>query len=370
MKPAMVDVQSRTDGRCLEEAPAPTRARMIPCPARFRRCPLAALALLAGCVGFRTPLDDAGAPRGDAADMGVAFCGSTLTIDTRPVPADVLIVLDRSESMIWSLTANATCAAGAAGCTTRAEAVVSAIGDVVTENPDIRWGLQLFPATSVGTCSVSATPQVGISASSAAAIKAELAAFTTSLSTPTAATLTAAVAYLKTVGDHANKAILLATDGLPNCPAGGDWATDDMTGATRAATAAKQAGFPVYVVGIGPSVSNLNTLAVAGGTGSYYPATSITTLNTALRTIAKVVTTTCRLEANTLPPDKDLVTVYVDKTLVSQDESNGWIFDPTDPTSATIVLTGDYCQSVLAGATAEVQIDFGCPDASSSEAGP
>jgi hypothetical protein len=344
------------------------RSRILPFRACFRRGPLVALALLAGCVGYRTPLDDAGPPRGDAADMGVAICGSTMTIDTRPVPADVLIVLDRSESMTWSLAANSSCAAGARSCTTRAEAVVSAIGDVVTNNPDIRWGLQLFPASSASMCSVAAMPQVGISASSAAAIKAQLAAFTTSLSTPTAATLNAAVAYLKTVTDRSNKAILLATDGLPNCAAGSDWATDDMPGATSAAAAAKKAGFPVYVVGIGPSISNLNDLAVTGGTGSYYPATSTTSLDAALQTIAEVVTSTCTLQANTLPPDKDLVTVYVDQSLVPQDEANGWTFAPTDPSYSTIVLTGDYCQKLLAGATAEVQIDFGCPDA--SEAGP
>ena len=335
---------------------------MVRFPARFRLSPIAALALVAGCVGFRTPLDDAGQPMGDAADMGVAFCGSTLTIDTRPVPADVLIALDRSESMLWSLGANRSCAAGATDCTTRADGVVSAIGAVVTDNPDLRWGLQLFPAPGGGSCGVSATPQVRISANAADAIRAQLAAFTTNLSTPTTATINAAVAYLKTVNDGANKAILLATDGLPNCAAGRDWATDDMTGATQAAAAAKQAGFPLYVVGLGPSVGNLNNLAVAGGTGSYYPATSTAALNTALRTIAKVVTMTCRLQANTLPPDKDRVSVYVDRGLVPQDEANGWTFDPTDPAYSTIVLTGDYCQQVLAGATAEVQINFGCSD--------
>jgi hypothetical protein len=213
-------------------------------------------------------------------------------------------------------------------------------------------------------CSVAATPQVRISASSADAIKAQLAAFTTSLSTPTTATLDAAVAYLKTVSDRANKAILLATDGQPNCAAGRDWSTDDLTGATRAAAAARQAGFPVYVVGIGPSVSNLNELAVAGGTGSYYPATSTNALNTALETIARVVTTTCSIRANTLPPDKELVTVYIDGSLAAQDVTNGWMFDPADPSYSTIVLTGDYCQKVLAGATAEVRINFGCSDAS------
>jgi hypothetical protein len=143
-----------------------------------------------------------------------------------------------------------------------------------------------------------------------------------------------------------------------------------MTDTTAAVATAKKAGFPVYVVGIGPSVGNLNSLAEAGGTGSYYPATSTDALDTALAKIAKVATSTCVLKANTLPPDKDLVTVYVDAKLVAQDGSNGWTFDPSDPTDSTIVLTGTYCESVLAGATAEVQIAFGCPVATAGDAAP
>jgi hypothetical protein len=330
------------------------------------------MALLAGCIGMRTPLDDAAIPipRGEATDSTVASCGSTVNIDTRPVQTDILIVLDRSDSMIWSLTSNSNCAAGATGCTTRAAAVVSALSTVVTDHSDIRWGLELFPTTSGGMCSVPSAPEVAISSNSTAAIESKLAAFSMAYSTPTAPAIDVAVAYLKTVKDANNKVILLATDGLPTCGGGGDWTTDGMTATTAAVATAKNAGFLVYVVGIGPSVGNLNSLAEAGGTGSYYPATSTDALDTALAKIAKVATSTCVFKANTLPPDKDLVTVYVDAKLVAQDGSNGWAFDPSDPTYSTIVLTGAYCQNVLAGATAEIQITFGCPDATASDASP
>jgi hypothetical protein len=330
-----------------------------------------ALALVAfGCIGMRTPLDDAAMPTSDGSDSAEVACGSTMTIDTTPAQADILVLLDRSESMIWSLTADSNCAAGATNCSSRLAAVVPAVDSIVNSNPDIHWGLELFPAPNASTCGVSSTPQVGISSNSASAIRSQLASLTTSLSTPTASAIGVATAYLKKLNDAGNKAILLATDGLPNCASGQNWSIDDMTGATNAAAAAKKAGFPVYVVGIGPSVGNLNSLAQAGGSGSYYPAASTTALNAALQSIAKVVSLTCTFKANTIPPDKDLASVYVDRNLVVKDDINGWMFDPADSTYSTIVLTGTYCQNMLAGITSQVQIVFGCPEASSPDVMP
>jgi hypothetical protein len=288
-------------------------------------------------------------------------CGSTTT-DTTRAQADVLIVLDRTSSMISSLSSNNNCAANDPTCTSRMTAVVAGVGQVVTNNPGIHWGLELFTTPGGGQCVVSPTPQVAISADSSAAIKTVLASITNEQSTPTALALTVATNYLKTVNDGNSKAILLATDGEPNCGTGGGTSGSDLAGATVAAKAAYGAGFPVYVIGIGPSVSNLNALAQAGGTGSYYPATSTTDLTSALSSIAKVVSATCTFKANATPPDKNLVYVYVDKALVAKSDSNGWVFDSADPTSATVVLTGTYCQNMLSGVTSRVQIVFGCPN--------
>jgi hypothetical protein len=293
---------------------------------------------------------------------GDTTCGTT-TRDTTQAPADILIVLDRSESMTNSLTDDKTCTSST--CTTRLAAVVPAVQAVVTNNPGIHWGLELFSSPGGNSCSVSSTPQVPISADSSAAINAQLAALTTQTSTPTRLAITAATAYLNMVADGNNKAILLASDGLPNCASGAGSSssgTDDLSGTKVAVKAAKDAGFPVYVIGIGPttSVSNLNQLAVEGGTGSYYPATSTTELNAALTKIAKAVTT-CTFKSDTVPQDSNLVYVYVDKNLADKSDSNGWKFDPTDSTNSTIVLTGSTCTDLMDGKTSQVQIVFGCP---------
>ena len=291
------------------------------------------------------------------------LCGITTT-DTTRAEADVLIVLDRSESMTWSLSTDSACNASDPSCSSRIAAVVPAVSAVVADNPGIYWGLELFSTPGGARCEVAAAPQVPIGADSAPAIQSALAALTTATSTPTTAALTVATNYLRTVSDGNNKAILLATDGLPNCGSGGGGGVgaDDLAGATTAAGAAKQAGFPVYVIGIGPSVSNLDALAQAGGTGNYYPVTSTAALNAALSAIAQVVSATCTFKANTTPPVKDLVYVYVDKTLVAKNDSNGWAFDASDPTYSTIILTGRVCDDMLAGVTTQVQILFGCPN--------
>jgi hypothetical protein len=304
-------------------------------------------------------------------------CGTT-TADTKRAQADILIVLDRSDSMMWDLSSDNDCSGGGGNCTARLPAVVSGVGTVMDANPGIHWGLEVFPTPDTSTCAtVSSTPQVGIAANTASTIKSLLGPMDTSLGTPTRSAIEAAIAYLKTVNDGNNKVILLATDGYPNClnystsshgghgdpgGGGGGVGSDDVPGTAAVIATAKDAGFPVYVIGIGPGVSNLNTLAVAGGTGSYYPATSTAQLTEALSSIAKVVSATCTFKASTTPPDSGLVYVYVDKGYVKKDDSDGWKFDAADPKKSTIILTGSYCDDMMSGVTSQVQIVFGCPN--------
>ena len=71
--------------------------------------------------------------------------------------------------------------------------------------------------------------------------------------TPTADAIKYATTYLQTVKDGNKKFILLATDGDPNCAPGAALpSVPDVPGTVLAITAAKDAGFPVYVIGIGP----------------------------------------------------------------------------------------------------------------------
>ena len=100
-----------------------------------------------------------------------------------------------------------------------------------------------------------------------------------------------------------------------------------------------------------------NTLAAAGGTKDYFPATTPEQLTSALASISTFVAS-CSYHANQAPPDPDNVAVYVNKQLVDKSEDQGWKFGSS---TQQIVLTGSYCEQVLSGSDVTVEILFGCP---------
>ncbi len=310
---------------------------------------------------------------GSAGTTGTeSTCGDT-TFSANRAPVDIFIVLDRSQSMSYSISADCYCTGGGGGarcpstasCTDRLTAVRNAVAESISANPTINWGLELYSAPgSSNQCAVSLTPLVPISTTSGPTILTELGSASAANYTPTAAAINAATMYIQTVKDGNSKAILLATDGMPNCPNGRASAEDDMPAASAAVAGALAAGIPVYVVGMGPqqSITNLNSLAEAGGTGQYYPADSTQALSDALAAISKIVSTTCEFQTPMVPPDNSKVYVYVDKvrtTHVGSPTADGWMFGAT---SSDIVLTGTYCANLLAGAATTVQIIFGCED--------
>jgi len=298
-----------------------------------------------------------------APPTGDANCGSQ-TSSTSHDPADVLLVLDRSGSMAWSMAEDncycdaslGTLCSNTTNCTARWTSLTSALNTTLTSASGIKWGLELFSSPGGGNCSVSNTVQVQIGANSAAAIQTQISGATPGGYTPTATAINVATAYLKGVNDTSNKVILLATDGEPNCKGGGNNTNDDKQGTLTAIAAAKAAGFLVYVIGIGPSVGNLNEFAAAGGTGTYYPATSPADLATALASISTAVAT-CTFTLSATPPDVNNVAVYLDKNLVQKDAANGWSFGAN---SKTIVLNGTTCDKVKSGQGTTVQVLFGC----------
>jgi hypothetical protein len=299
-----------------------------------------------------------------------ANCG-IVTSNTTREPVDVLLVLDRSASMDYSINEDCYCSrttgtfgnlcADTTNCTTRWDAIEPAVTATLSSSGSaVDWGLKFFPSSSNSNCGVTTGVEVKIDPNSAADVQAQIASATKSLGTPTTAAINAATAYLQTLTDSNKKVILVATDGEPNC--GGSPAsinTDDVTGASAAAAAALTAGFPVYVVGIGPNLDNLTQLASAGGTTDYFPANSPQQLTDALSSISKLVGS-CSFTSDKTPQDPNNIAVYVNKQQVAQDSGNGWTFG-SNPQE--IVLTGSYCDDITAGKDTAVQILFGCPGA-------
>ena len=311
-----------------------------------------------------------GGARADGGGTGGATGGNCglIAVTASHVPADVLLVLDRSGSMGYSIAEDCYCSSSSGSgavcsdttiCTSRWPALVSAVDATLTSTTAINWGLKLYATPGNSICTVNAGVEVLISASSVAAIQQQIGNVSPGGNTPTAAAITAATAYLNTVADANSKAILLATDGEPNCK-GGSSSTADLDGTVMAITAARAAGFLVYVIGIGPSVGNLDNFAQAGGTGQYYPATSSQDLAGALKAISTAVTT-CSFTLATAAPDPNNVAVYLDKSIVPQDSINGWSFGAN---SQTIIFGGTFCDKIISGSAASVQVLFGCPGGS------
>ncbi len=304
----------------------------------------------------------------EAIDGAEWLCGS-VAVSTVRRPFDVLVVLDRSGSMRRSLTADCLCTAGTgddaanlcsdtADCTDRWTTVKSALGKIVGDTPGVQWGIEVLPFPADSTCSVSPTPELPIGADSGAMVQAQLDAITPGGNTPMAAAIRAATAYLSALADENGKAILLATDGVPECAEGQSGpVTGDMEDAVAASAAALLAGFPVFVIGAGPAAAALDDLARAGGTGTHHPATSPDQISGAMAAVAGT-TMSCTITFPSAPPDLNNVAVYVDKQLVPKDPANGWSYGAT---TTFIELTGSYCDYLLTAQTTSVQVLFGCP---------
>jgi hypothetical protein len=260
------------------------------------------------------------------------------------VPPDVLIVLDRSQSMVRGsddkdcTTASGNCANG-----NKWVQATAALATVLPKTQDmVNWGLFFFgdPHKSGTTCDVGTVADVAPSTANATAIANAIAGTKPESATPTTAAIKNAAAYLKGLKNDNPKFILLATDGLPTCGTATSVCTVDGTGGSgsgsggaggrtgaggRAGTGGQQGGtgtgmfmcddaaaaaaikeahdvdmIPTFVVGIataGMGDATLNRMAVNGGfprsgATQYYSVNSGEELQAALATIT-TQTKTC-----------------------------------------------------------------------------
>ncbi len=325
----------------------------------------------AGTTGVGGIIGTAGSSgRGGVSGQGGGtFCGSVNQPALR-LPPDILLLQDASGSMNQDIT-NTTCGTPGCGASSKWALMTPAIMQVVAETESqVNWGLKLF-ADLNNACGVSPNVAVGIARPNLGAIANALnvrtaadGSLTNGSQTPTRAAEDAAVTYLTGLTDTNPKFIVLATDGLPNCPASGNAANDDTPGAIAAVAAARSAGIPTFVVGISTAgsaaESALDMMAVAGGypragTPQYYPVTSTAEFVAVLRTLVGMAGT-CTF-AVPPPPSGDgttsraniAVTVGVGGTVTELpfDATNGWTY--TDSTMASIVLHGPACDQVKAG---------------------
>ncbi|MBM4283583.1 MAG: VWA domain-containing protein [Deltaproteobacteria bacterium] len=285
------------------------------------------------------------------------------------MPPRILLVVDKSGSMDRAAT-------GYPG--TKWAAAQDRLSSMVFDLDDVaEFGLMPFPAVGATDLCATGTVTVPLQASTATAISDELFAIDPLGATPTAATLRAAKSVLDALpAQGGDRAVVLATDGGPNCnlrldattcrcTPGVECAPNNPVGATRtnlapancidddgaaaaAARALNDAGYPVFVIGI-PGINGLedvmNHLADAGGTAlaggtRYYDASTDDALARSLEEAALRISS-CRFDLAAPVATADDVTVQIDGRVVARDagRTQGWDLVDAD----TVELFGATC---------------------------
>jgi hypothetical protein len=315
--------------------------------------------------------------------------------------ADVFIMFDQSQSMDIM-----------EGSSSRWSAVTQAtIGFLQSpESAGLHVGIGYFGRGAVGAddclVSVYAQPEVAIAAlpGNAMALVNSINRHRPLSETPTAAALTGAIQHAKdwqTRNPMTKVFVLLVTDGEPNVAfssvnplttcAG---LTQDVAGTVAAAQAGASGMPPIktFVLGVGPSLANLNQIAVAGQTNQAYLISGgnvaqqvITALNTIRGTISKTVTKTVTktvpvpLDCEWVMPaamgtrdqDPEKVNVnFLTGGAVTQlgkvgsqadcaNFQNAWYYDdPVKPTK--LIACPNTCDTIKASTDGKIDILVGC----------
>jgi hypothetical protein len=294
--------------------------------------------------------------------------------DLQRRPGDLLLILDRSGSMLEPVTVNGLPAE-------KWKETVDALDAVIkTTEATVSWGLKVFPIDN--GCAVSPTVEVPVARNNHMNVMTAVNANPSmqGARTPTRDAIEKGLAFMQASPSTNAKYLVVATDGEPNCaapmaaPADGGFGGgrnrngSDAMATIAAVSAAAKAGIPSFIVGVATAGSDadvtLNSMAVEGGrprndpTTKYYPVASRNELIATLDAIATQVGS-CTFPLNPAPPAPQNVAVKVDGTKVEQDpaQMGGWNYGPGNN---SIVFFGAACEALKSGASKNVQIIFGC----------
>jgi hypothetical protein len=282
------------------------------------------------------------------------------TISTTVVPGNVLVIFDESLSMNepWGT-------AGQSKWMVASQAVAQAIAPLQAQ---ISAATIFFPQP--GLCNVTAIDsgsQIDFlpGAQFVAAWNSYMSSHGPSGLTPTGAAMQMADAALAKSTRPGITAVVLITDGDPNCGT-----NDAEVNQIAAGWLAKGIHTHVFgLPGISTAASRLDALAAAGGTSKFITPNDPTALQTALAQIVGASSTTsldsCRISLPQAPPDPNAVTLAVVeqgvKQAVARDlgAGGGWTLDPTN---TRIELHGLLCDRAKQGAYTKVSVVFGCTE--------
>lgn len=318
---------------------------------------------------------------------------ATSSADGEPIPVDLYFMVDITGSMDCPVPD----VAGQAACevqpkppfskTTRWTAESAALSAFVSDptNAGLGMGINFFPSTNQNTICDAATyvkPAAEIAAlpGAATALNMVIGAQMPGGNTPTEPSLNGALqhaaAWAKANPTH-RVAVVYSTDGYPE----GCDATNTIAAAAADAAAAFKAtpSIPTYVLGVGPNLADLNSIAMSGGTTKAFlidtSQNAATQLSAALASIRTTAVVGCTYTippppaGQTLDPAKVNVTYTNPKGVVTnvlQDPSGTTCTDPMatgweySADKTQINLCGSLCTTIKADPGGSLKVLFGC----------
>jgi hypothetical protein len=293
----------------------------------------------------------------DCHDLDCPACctPSDQDIPLLPRPADVLFVLDRSDSM------GSKDILTKAGSISRWDALKQAVDQVLPQiDAAIDIGVLLFNdgTTKFQECLVPAAPQIAITPHAASAVSSLLQMQSPGGNTPTQEALVSAAKYLQRTASTHPRYLVLITDGVPNC-------TGSVPGVVNELSSIRtNEHVTTLVIGIPGNNTeafvSLNKFADAGGaprTGSrhFYAVTDLTSFVGALQAVV-ATTTSCTYTLSPPPPNPANVIIKLDGAPLAADPKNGWSY--VGPSS--IRFNGSSCTRITGGVVSSIAIREGC----------
>ncbi len=320
---------------------------------------------------------DAGFDAGFDAGVDAGFdAGTKPCVEGRftlaPATPVVVLVLDKSGSMNESLP----------GALTKWDALRSSLrATLLADDQTMALGLLLYPVSPQQSCSSFVRPNPEPALGQVATILQTLDNTEPAGGTPTADALQAGFTSLqgRRTGSTA-RALVLATDGVPNCnfsldpracfcvmpPCTAAECVDDDRSVERVRAGA-DAGIPTYVIGIeAPGAvftQALDRMAVAGGralpgTTKYYSAASAAELARAFSAIRDQVAR-CTFLTSSVPNATGSIRVEVNGVVVPFDPTGQFGWNWTDRPNGELVFRGASCTQVM-GQMLRLEALVGC----------
>ncbi|MFY0532036.1 vWA domain-containing protein [Nannocystis pusilla] len=342
--------------------------------------------------------DPTGTSSSSTGDDGPLKCDDFIPLKPEPLVPRVVLVLDKSGSMLFEWDHDGDPATAAVTRWSSLHAVVeSMVGGL---DSVVQFGAVLFPSLAakakptIDACVVGSDLEVPVGPQAGAAILGAIPpADTTTIAggTPSTDGILAAVSELDSLEGDEPKFIIFITDGAANCDPGNQRLFDDYDDRLATTVAdARAAGYQTHVVGI--DISNaltpvlqdgnpdginpyekLNELAEIAGTArpgdeKFYNATNEQELQAALMAITGDVVS-CEIGLGKPVPDH----FYIQRVEIGEEpdpqeydgqdtqvgdcgSESGWQY--TSPARDAILLCGAACEHYKA--TGLIEIEYGC----------